>query len=82
MGVAIGLFESVGMNPVLRSLLATGFLGALTTFSTFSLETVSLLRAGYTGTAMLNLFASVLVGLLAIIAGFYLVRLAVPIRSA
>jgi CrcB protein len=44
MGLAMGFmghFES--LSPELRLLIATGFLGGLTTFSTFSAETVTLL---------------------------------------
>lgn len=49
MGVAMAVFaEHPGLPPEARLLLATGFLGGLTTFSTFSAETVTLLlRAQY-----------------------------------
>ncbi len=53
MGVAMAFFaEHPGLPPEARLLLATGFLGGLTTFSTFSAETVTLLlRAQYGWTA-------------------------------
>ncbi|MGE5028227.1 MAG: fluoride efflux transporter CrcB [Betaproteobacteria bacterium] len=49
MGLAMAVFaEHPGLPPEARLLLATGFLGGLTTFSTFSAETVTLLlRAQY-----------------------------------
>lgn len=49
MGMAMVIFaEHPGLPPEARLLLATGFLGGLTTFSTFSAETVTLLlRAQY-----------------------------------
>lgn len=49
MGFAMATFaEHPGLPPEARLLLATGFLGGLTTFSTFSAETVTLLlRAQY-----------------------------------
>lgn len=44
MGVVLGLFEQMpSLPPELRLLLATGFLGGLTTFSAFSGEMSSLL---------------------------------------
>jgi len=44
MGVALGLFEQFqAIPPAMRLLIATGFLGGLTTFSTFSAESVTLL---------------------------------------
>ena len=44
-GLAVGLFQLVPqMDPVWRLAFITGFLGALTTFSTFSIETLGLLQ--------------------------------------
>lgn len=40
-----GLQRAPALDPALRLALVTGFLGALTTFSTFSIETVALLQA-------------------------------------
>lgn len=45
--------------PALRALLTVGLLGALTTFSTFSLETVLLVEQGLPGQAALYALASV-----------------------
>lgn len=57
-GVAVGAFEQVpALNPVWRLLLVTGFLGGLTTFSTFSAEVVSALTQGKLGVAMLTAMA-------------------------
>ena len=41
-----------------RGVLMVGFLGAFTTFSTFSLETMTLLEAGHTGHAMAYMLGS------------------------
>lgn len=48
-GVAVAFFaQHAGLSPELRLFAITGFLGGLTTFSTFSAEVVSLLgRAQY-----------------------------------
>ncbi len=51
--------QGAPMSEELRLALAVGVLGALTTFSTFSLETVTLLQAGRFGAALLNAGASV-----------------------
>jgi CrcB protein len=74
-GVAIQLFaDHPGIPPEMRLFVITGFLGALTTFSTFSAEAVALLaRAQWTWAAAhigSHLFASIALT----IAGMYAVR--------
>ena len=45
-GIAVTVFEQVaGLAPEWRLLIVTGFLGGLTTFSTFSAESVGLLTS-------------------------------------
>ena len=57
-----------------RPLLVVGFLGALTTFSTFSLEAVGLLQQGEWPTAMVYILASVIICMLLTWAGIELAR--------
>jgi fluoride exporter len=45
-GGVLSAAEPLGFSPALRLLLVTGFLGGLTTFSTFSAETTTLLLQG------------------------------------
>ncbi len=46
-GLAVAFFiQHPGLSPEWRLLIITGFLGGLTTFSTFSAETVTLLMRG------------------------------------
>ncbi len=54
-GVAIALFQAMPqLDPLWRLLLITGFLGGLTTFSSFSAEVVEILMAGRYGLALLT----------------------------
>jgi CrcB protein len=62
-GVGVGTFQQMpNLDPVWRLMLITGFLGALTTFSSFSAEVVGMLQqARYAlalGTATLHLLGS------------------------
>jgi len=57
-----------------RTAVVTGFLGAYTTFSTFSLDTYRLLDAGYVGTAIANSLGTLAAGLLAVWLGLKLGR--------
>ena len=52
-----------------RLLLTTGFLGAETTFSTWTWESMSLIRGGLIGKATRNLLGSVALGMIAVTAG-------------
>lgn len=52
-GVAVGVFHiNSGLPPALKLLVITGFLGGLTTFSTFSAEVVERLLAHQLGWAL------------------------------
>jgi fluoride exporter len=68
------LTERTAVDPALRTALTIGFLGAYTTFSTFSFETVRLLEDGAYGMAALNVAASIGLGLIAVWAGMSLGR--------
>lgn len=57
------------VSPELRGFLAIGFLGSFTTFSTFSMETVSLVREYQYGAAAANALGSLALGLLAALLG-------------
>ena len=62
-GICVAVFQALpDLDPVWRLALVTGFLGALTTFSSFSAEVVGLLRqqryALALGTAALHLVGS------------------------
>ena len=56
----------------LRLLLTVGFLGGFTTFSSFSMETLTLIRSGSIVLATTNIAANVVLGLIAAILGLYL----------
>ena len=61
----LGVFAgaSAQTSPYLTALIATGFCGALTTFSAFSYETVRLLGDRLSRTAALHVLLHVVVGL-------------------
>lgn len=70
-GAAIGLADVLGAGE-LRYVLLGGVAGGLTTFSTFSVETVQLVMARRTRAALVSVGANLVGGLLAVIAGWAL----------
>ncbi len=79
-GVIVALFHAMPqLDPVWRLALVTGFLGALTTFSSFSAEVVEMLMVqryvAATGTMALHLGGSLLLTLLGISSASYLIAL-------
>jgi CrcB protein len=76
------LFEDMAISPNLRVLILVGGLGAFTTFSTYALENVNLLRDGEFGAALLNMAASTIVGLVFVFLGMVLANyLSAVVRS-
>ncbi|NNM93726.1 MAG: fluoride efflux transporter CrcB [Candidatus Eremiobacteraeota bacterium] len=69
--------SSLGMTPLLRLFLAVGVLGGYTTFSTFALDTVTLVGDRALGIATMYALGSVALGILAAFAGQVLVRFAI-----
>lgn len=56
----IWLIERMSAGPALRAFLMIGVLGAFTTFSTFSIETLNLLESGQVSRALANVLLSVI----------------------
>ena len=65
-------WQQAGISPWIRLGLTTGFLGAFTTFSTFSLENADLVHKEEWMLLLLNLLLQTLGGLLCALLGFYL----------
>jgi fluoride exporter len=74
--IAEWLGRNAGLPPELRLFLITGFLGGLTTFSTFSAETAALLERAQFGWAGALIALHVIGSVAATLAGMALVRAA------
>lgn len=73
-GALIGLAERAGLTGDLRLILVTGFCGGLTTFSTWTVETIELFDGGRWRAAILNVVVTLMLGLGAAAAGYLAVR--------
>ncbi len=71
MACLMHLFTQGALSPASRWLLITGFLGGLTTYSSFNYETSHLFQSGLTGLAVLNWFVTNAGCLLAGLLGFW-----------
>jgi CrcB protein len=75
LGLIYVLIVEKGLLPeVWRPFLMIGLLGAFTTFSTFSLDSIRLIEQGDWLMALGNIFANVAVGLIAAFIGMYIGR--------
>ncbi|MDX2112762.1 MAG: fluoride efflux transporter CrcB [Alphaproteobacteria bacterium] len=63
-----------GRGKELHLILAVGFLGGFTTFSAFSMDSYMLMERGLYNQAFFYVFGSVVMSVLALIAGMWLVR--------
>lgn len=72
MGIALSYTER--LNPQLRFFITTGFLGGLTTFSTFSAEVFTLLNAGKIIQGVTIMAVHLCLTIMATALGFYSVK--------
>ena len=64
--LAILLYERIALDPLLKLGVFVGFLGAFTTFSTFSMDTLNLFEQGHHVRAILNMLCSVAFSVIAV----------------
>jgi CrcB protein len=74
-GIAWALMEDSSLPGYIRTFLFIGFFGGFTTFSTFSLETLNLVRDNEIKLAALNILANNIIAIVFVFAGFFLTRL-------
>lgn len=75
-GFVIGLGQTVfAPAPKIKLFLTTGLCGGLSTFSTFSLETVNLLRDEKYIVALLHIFLNLSISILGVVIGMALAKL-------
>ena len=75
-GVLAGLTASgrLHMTPLVRAFVFVGILGGFTTFSSFMLDTLTLTHGTERGLAMTNVLAQVVLGAIAVFAGYAAAR--------
>ena len=67
-------FKRTSLSPVIKTAIATGFVGSFTTFSTLSVETVQLFQTGAIGLGVLYVTISMIGGFLMSTIGFKVER--------
>lgn len=71
-GLSLRYLDAITAAPEMRALMTVGVLGAFTTFSTFTYETIMLLQEGAWHRAVFYAAGSLAIGLLAVGSGLYL----------
>lgn len=71
-GFCWSLAEAFHFSPTTRAFLFVGLFGGFTTFSSFSLDTMTLLKAGAFKLALINVLANNILGLIAVFLGLTL----------
>ena len=81
LGLAVPFLQASAAGAEMRGFLVAGLLGAFTTFSTFTYESVVLAQAGHWGRAAAYTGGSLAVGLVAVVAGFGLASSLLLVRG-
>lgn len=71
-GFLYQFFDRFFVTPEVRNFFTVGLVGAFSTFSIFTMESVVLLRSGQLATGVLYFFGSALAGLVAVLLGLFI----------
>ncbi len=74
-GIAWALWEQSSVPGYIRLFVLVGFFGGFTTFSSFSLETLNLIRENEMRMALFNILANNILAIFLVFGGFFLTRL-------
>ena len=80
-GTSFGLAEYGIVSPELKLIIITGIAGGLTTFSTWSVETVQLLESGRVRTAVANVLINLVLGIAVAFAAYAVVYFLVELNA-
>ncbi|HIO91223.1 MAG TPA: fluoride efflux transporter CrcB [Leucothrix mucor] len=72
--LTVVLLERGDFDPLIKLAILVGFLGSFTTFSTFSMDTLTLINEGALSRAFLNMISSVIVCVTAVWLGMILAK--------
>jgi fluoride exporter len=73
-GLGFALADKGSISPSVRLLLMTGFLGGLTTFSTYALESINFFRSFEMSSALINIALNNIGGFVLVLIGMWLGR--------
>ncbi len=73
-GLCFGLFEKGELHINIKLFLFVGIFGGFTTFSSYALETLSLIKAGHIRIAISYILSSNILGILLVFIGYYMTK--------